>query len=234
MIAKKNSRYDLERKRIVLFQIGLLTAGSFTLAAFSYTSPLKVEKEKMAVKYQPIEYLLETPIEIKKEEPIRKNELKTPDKPSEPNFNLDSKKITSDLKVVNNTSVLPKPDIDMPGFGKLVDVHVEVDPGDVEEFPLLEAEYIGGFAEMKKHVQSTLVYPEEDIHLGNQGVVYVSFVIEKDGSVSNVKIERGVSRTIDREAKRIVNSFPKWKAGENAYGKVRTRVRMPFNFELVE
>ena len=49
MIAKKNSRFDLERKRIVLFQIGLLTAGSFTLAAFNYTSTVKFEEEKKAV-----------------------------------------------------------------------------------------------------------------------------------------------------------------------------------------
>lgn len=198
------------------------------MAAFSYTSPMKVEREKLAVEHHPVEYILEMPEEVKKEIPIVKDQTSTP------TLDLSSKDLSADAKVVKNSTTLPKPDINLPGFGTIIDVEVEVDPGDVEEFPLLEAEYIGGFVEMSKHVQSILNYPEEDIYLGNQGKVYVSFVVEKDGSVSNVEIERGVSPTIDREAKRIVESFPKWKAGENAYGKVRTRVRLPLNFELIQ
>ena len=85
---------------------------------------------------------------------------------------------------------------------------------------------------MMAQVQKVMNYPEIDIQMDVQGKVYLSFIIEKDGSVSNVEIERGVSKTIDREAKRIVKTFPKWKPGENAYGKVRTRVRLPLNFTL--
>ena len=85
---------------------------------------------------------------------------------------------------------------------------------------------------MMEKVQDVMVYPEVDIEMNVQGKVYISFIVEKDGSVSNVEVERGVSSTIDREAKRIVKSFPNWKPGENAYGKVRTRVRLPLNFVL--
>ena len=59
MIAKKSSRHDLERKRTALFAMGLLAAGSFTLAAFTYNSPLSLEKDKLANAHQDIEYLVD-------------------------------------------------------------------------------------------------------------------------------------------------------------------------------
>ena len=83
---------------------------------------------------------------------------------------------------------------------------------------------------MQTDISETIVYPEIDQRMGNQGTVYVSFIVEKDGSVTNVQIERGISETIDREAKRIVRGFPNWKPAENAFGKVRTIVRLPIKF----
>jgi protein TonB len=65
-----------------------------------------------------------------------------------------------------------------------------------------------------------------------QGKVYLTFVIEKDGSVSNVAVERGIYKSVDREAERIVRTFPNWKPAEMATGKVRSRVRVPINFVL--
>ena len=61
---------------------------------------------------------------------------------------------------------------------------------------------------MQKFISKEVQYPQEAIELGDQGIVYVSFVVEKDGSVSNIEIVRGVTKKIDREAKRIVRSFP--------------------------
>ena len=65
-----------------------------------------------------------------------------------------------------------------------------------------------------------------------QGRVYLSFVVEKDGGISNVKVERGVSKDLDREAKRIVRAMPKWEAGEVGGKKVRTRCSLPIVFTL--
>ena len=98
--------------------------------------------------------------------------------------------------------------------------------------PLVDAMYDGGILEMKKKIVSVQEYPEIDRELGNQGTVYVSFVVEKDGSVTNIKAVRGVSETLDREAVRIIESFPKWIPGQDKYGVVRTRVRMPIKFIL--
>lgn len=232
MIAKKNSRFDLERKRIVLFQIGLLTAGSFTLAAFNYTSTVKYEAEKQAVSFVPVTFELE----LKPEEPKKvKVVVKQPkqNKQQQSTTVKASAAVTQDVKASANTSKDVKPDLGLPPVGPIGDDDIiDINLDDFDPFPTVEAEYIGGYTAMMEKVQDVMVYPEVDIEMNVQGKVYISFIVEKDGSVSNVEIERGVSSTIDREAKRIVKSFPNWKPGENAYGKVRTRVRLPLNFVL--
>jgi len=232
MIAKKNSRVDLERKRTVLFQIGLLTAGSFTLAAFSYSSTSKIELEKNAVAFEPVTYFEQVP-EVKKIEiPIVKPPVNQPST-NEPSIDLNNQQVSQNVSSTQNSTTIPKPDISLPGgFVVVTGGDVDVDGGDFDPFPPIDATYIGGAVKMQEDILKDLIYPQIDIELGQQGTVYVSFIIEKDGSVSNVQIERGISETIDREAKRIVRGFPKWKPAENAYGKVRTIIRLPIRFEL--
>ena len=68
--------------------------------------------------------------------------------------------------------------------------------------------------------------------MNEQGRVYLSFIIESDGTVTGLTVERGVSDELDREAKRVVRKMPKWNAGEVAGKKVRTRCRLPIIFTL--
>ena len=72
----------------------------------------------------------------------------------------------------------------------------------------------------------------EAIELGIQGKVYTSFIVETDGSLSNIQIMRGVSPEIDEEAKRIISIMPKWIVGEMGGKKIRTKVRVPIAFVL--
>lgn len=232
MIAKKNSRVDLERKRTVLFQIGLLTAGSFTLAAFSYSTTSITELEKNAVAFEPVTYILQIPEEKKIEIPIVKISSQQ-ESSNEPSVDLDNQQVSESVSETQNTTTLPKPNIGFPT--DLVVVHgggVEITEEEFDPFPPIEAEYYGGAGQMQLDISETIVYPEIDQQMGIQGTVYVSFIVEKNGSVSNVQIERGISETIDREAKRIVRGFPNWKPAENAFGKVRTIVRLPIKFIL--
>jgi protein TonB len=99
-------------------------------------------------------------------------------------------------------------------------------------FPDIEASFPGGAAEMQKWFKKNLIYPETSIQLEEQGKVYLSFVIEIDGLITNVIVERGISRDLDREAKRLVRSMPKWTPGENEGKFVRTRVRLPIVFTI--
>ena len=235
MIAKKNSRFDLERKRIVLFQIGLMTVGSLTLAAFTYRTPQQMKMEKRIAAYNAVEFVTiqeDQPkpedTEVVEQDQQDQSQSKTLTQPNDP--------IMEKMRLTKNTKKEPKGTITgEPGIPKGPDMGtiVEIKPDNtIEMFPPVPTNYIGGAVAMQKFISKEVRYPQEAIELGDQGIVYISFVVEKDGSVSNIDIARGVTKKIDREAKRIVRSFPKWKPAENAYGKVRTQVSLPIVFKL--
>lgn len=233
MIAKKNSGYDLERRRHVFFQVGLLTAASFTLAAFSYTSELpggemerifstenqtmildfEQEPEKQVVQKQP-----ETPPQVPNNDP----------NPSDPNpvGNPDLQNVAAGANRDRNVVPIGPPN---GGIKKKI-VIIDEDP--IDPFPPIPAEYIGGVLEMKKFINDQIRYPQVDREQGNQGTVYVSFVIERNGTVSNVVVQRGVTETIDREAARVVRLLNQWIPAQNAIGKVRTNAFLPIHFTL--
>ena len=85
---------------------------------------------------------------------------------------------------------------------------------------------------MQKWIAENVQYPQTAIEMNEQGKVYLSFVVEPDGSISNIAIERGVSGDLDKEAKRLVRKMPKWSPGEAKGKKARTRCRLPINFTL--
>ena len=107
---------------------------------------------------------------------------------------------------------------------------------DVEEeiidFPDVEATFPGGAAAMQRWIADNVKYPQTAIEMNEQGRVYLSFVVEPNGSITNISIERGVSSDLDSEAKRLLRKMPKWKAGEARGRKARTRCRLPINFQL--
>jgi protein TonB len=236
MIAKKNPRYDLERKRIVLFQIGLLTAGSFTLAAFTYRSPVEVDNEKQRVAHQSISFEVEEKKEIPKLNlPILKPQHQDrKEESSSQQINIE--RSPSDLIIETGDKIKAiDPNAGLDGLTiKTGDIIIDIEDVEGEVFDIVDvdAAYIGGYTEMIHFIQSNLNYPQDAIELNEQGKVYVSFVVDTDGSVKGVQVERGVSKSIDREAARIVRSFPKWIPGELNYSKVKTRVRLPINFVL--
>ncbi len=103
---------------------------------------------------------------------------------------------------------------------------------EIIEFPDVEAEFKGGAQAMMKFIEENILYPPKSIEMNEQGKVYLSFIVELDGSISNVAVERGVSKDIDAEAKRVVRAMPKWTPGEAKGKKCRTRCRLPINFQL--
>jgi len=112
------------------------------------------------------------------------------------------------------------------------EIIIDVEEEGIIEFPDVEAEFIGGAQALMKYIQTNIQYPPTSIEMNEQGKVYLSFVVEPDGSISNVVVERGVSSDLDREAKRVVRSMPNWKPGESKAKKSRTRCRLPINFQL--
>ena len=100
----------------------------------------------------------------------------------------------------------------------------------VDEMP----QYPGGEAAMMKFVSENVKYPQEAKDKDIAGRVFVSFVVEKDGSVSTVKVMRGIGGGCDEEAVRVVSSMPKWKPGIKDGKPVRVSYMMPLNFKLTE
>lgn len=237
MNAKKNSRYDLERKRIVFFQLGLLTSGAFTLAAFTYKSPVENDVQKQRVTAHEIQIIEEVQKDIPKlADPIPQVLKSTDESTSGPTLNI-TQEVTSNINQTNNISTEVKSEVGVGGVTvKTGDLDLDLGTVDVDieivEIPAKDAQFIGGVAAMQKFINDNLNYPDDAIEMNMQGRVYLSFVVERDGSVSNVSVERGVFQSMDREAARVVRSFPTWIPGEMPSGKVRTRVRVPINFTL--
>lgn len=117
-------------------------------------------------------------------------------------------KDATDVKMVNNDSIYQM---------------VEVMP----EFP-------GGTAKMMDYLSKNIKYPEEAKEKGISGRVFLSFVIEKDGAVSNVKVAKGIGKECDDEALRVVKAMPKWKPGLMKGKPVRVSYMLPIFFKLDE
>ena len=103
---------------------------------------------------------------------------------------------------------------------------------DIYEYPEVLPEFPGGEKAMLKWLGSNVKYPALAAENNIQGRVMVSFVVERDGSVSNVKVDRGVDPSLDKEAVRLVQSMPKWKPGMYNGKPVRCRFRLPVTFKL--
>jgi len=98
----------------------------------------------------------------------------------------------------------------------------------VEQMP----EFPGGSMALLKYIQDNLIYPEEAEKRGISGIVAITFIVEKDGSVSNVKVIRSADKLLNAEAIRVVKSLPKWKPGIQRGKPVRVTYNIPVRFRL--
>ena len=98
----------------------------------------------------------------------------------------------------------------------------------VEKFP----EFPGGIDALRKFIADNLIYPQEAQEKGIQGQVFCQFVIERDGSVSNIQVVRGIHPLLDEEAIRVIELMPKWIPGECYEEPVRVRFTLPIHFRF--
>lgn len=92
------------------------------------------------------------------------------------------------------------------------------------------AEFPGGQSEMLKYIQDNRQYPDEAKENDVHGKVLVRFIVERDGTLSDVKVMRGIGSGCDEEAVRVITSMPKWKPGEQGGKAVRTSLTLPVTF----
>jgi len=224
MESKKSKEADIEQIRSSLFMGGLIFVSGIVLAAFTFQTvnggnELDNLNEKTANNvYTQEEKQEETPPpaatpQVNVPPPVTENIIKEENTDKEP---------------VTVVEVIP-PDVVIKIDEEVI---MSVIEEEIIEFPDVEAEFIGGAQALMKYIQTNIQYPPTSIEMNEQGKVYLSFVVEPDGSISNVVVERGVSPDLDKEAKRVVRSMPNWKPGESKAKKSRTRCRLPINFQL--
>lgn len=95
-----------------------------------------------------------------------------------------------------------------------------------------QPEFAGGYDAMIQFLAQNIRYPEDARTQGLEGTVYVNFIVEKDGAVTDVKVIRGVAASVDQEAKRVVEMFPNWQPGKQNGEVVRVRFVIPIKFSL--
>ncbi len=228
MIAKKNPKVNPEKDRVVYFQLGLFVTGASLLMAFSWRHPIydaqteRIERKGEVVEIKMVKEELPTPIEIPKIVKV------TNDKPVTP----DLKVLTPDIKEVGNVNKDEK-NVVTAGLPKVGDIIINV--GD-EKAPDLEVyEWIDNEASFENWIpflKTELKYPEIPQEMGIQGKVYVKFIVEKDGSITDAKVANKVDRYLAKEALRVVNKSPKWKPGTLKGEYVRSYKTVVINFTL--
>lgn len=219
MELKKSKEADNERMKGPVMMIGLLFVGSLVLASFSYTTAIEREmKDKVVENLSEDSFEQEVKEEVKQEQQ-QETTVEVPPPPQE------------EIVEEENKEEPPKSTPPVPPPVKIETEQVKV-AEEIIEFPDVEAAFPGGAAALKQFIRDNVVYPEMAMEMNEQGKVYLSFVVEKDGSISNIKVERGVSADLDREAKRVVRSMPNWVPGEQKGKSVRTKCSLPIVFVI--
>ena len=95
-------------------------------------------------------------------------------------------------------------------------------------------EFLGGDEKLFEYLANNITYPKEAKEKGIQGKVYVQFIVEKDGSISDVKVIKGIGDGCDKEALRAINEMPRWKPGTQKGKPVRVRYNLPINYVLTD
>ena len=229
MEVKKNPQCDLNCYRNLLIELGLVLALGVCLLAFEVKT--KVEKTTLGNQIAVAE--VETEII-----PItRQEEARPPEPPPPPrvveilNIVADDVEIEDELEI-EDTEANKETFIDVSPVVKYQQTEKEAEETQVfyivEEMP----EFPGGELALRKFISNAIKYPVVAQENGVQGKVYVSFVVGKDGLVTDAKVVRGVDPALDKEAIRVVNSLPAWKPGKQRGKPVRVGFSVPISFVL--
>lgn len=224
----KTNKTDLEKKKSLFFQIGMILALGITLSAFEYGTSEMPNINELKRIYNPIDIIEMMPN-------TKIEEIKQP--PAPPQVN------TSDVIAIHKDDALinDNPDVfdeievkDLPLFitqyeDPEVEVKDEVDYNAIEFKP----KFMGGDAsDFAKHIASKLVYPPMAAENGVQGRVILRFTIDKTGKVVNIKTLRAEDPLLEAEAVRLVKTAPDWQPGYLGGKPINVTFTFPITFRL--
>ena len=225
MEIKKSPKADLKNKRGLLLEIGLVISLLLVIVAFSYT-PEEKRVEKIDLQTAIVE---EQIVEITRQD----------QKPPEPPKKVEVKVIADLLQVVTNDTKITT-EVDFTEFDEDVEVvqTVPVEEEVVEDDqPFLIAETMPSFQggdlnTFRNWVQQNVKFPQIALENGIQGRVVLSFVIEKDGRLTNIQVLQTPDRSLSEEAIRVLSKSPKWSPGKQRNQVVRVKYTLPVDFRV--
>jgi protein TonB len=219
MEIKKSPKADLRNKRGLLLEIGLVISLCLVIGAFAYT-PKERKIEKMDLQAAIVE---EEIVEITRQD----------QKPPEPPKRVEVKVIADLLQVVTNDTKITT-EVDFAEFDENTEVIQQVEEDDQ---PFLIAETMPSFQggdlnTFRNWVQQNVKFPQIALENGIQGRVVLSFVIEKDGRLTNIQVLQTPDRSLSEEAIRVLNKSPKWSPGKQRNQVVRVKYTLPVDFRV--
>jgi protein TonB len=228
MISSKTSQADLEAKKGLHFEIGMIISLILVFFIFQYKTPTRTLDRSFDFQ----------DINIIEEEVINTIQPVTPPPPPQnQQFTL--------LTIVENESE-EVADIDIRAEideTTPIPVYIPILEKQEEEAEIIEKEiftiveeqptFPGGDQARVEYFKNTLKYPTYAKELGIMGTVYIGFVVEPDGSISNVKLLRGIGGGCDEEAIRVVEAMPLWNPGKQRNKAVRVQFTLPVRFALI-
>ena len=227
MEAKKYQRADINRYRFIFFNIGLIISLGLTYTAFEW----KFYDDDGAINMTQIsedsfEEMVEIPPTEQPPPPPPKLQNVTIIEIEDVSEIEDQLEISFDIEMTEGMTIESLPEV--------VDVEeVEEEVTDeifliVEEKPLPE----GGMSSFYSYVNSNLKYPSQARRMRIQGRVFIQFVIEKNGSISQVEVIRGIDSSCNQEAVRVISNAPAWLPGKQRGKPVRVKMVLPISFKL--
>jgi len=227
MELKKNEKANLENKKSLFLQIGIIIALIVCIVALEWTSGQKRDSAYDGMSEEAIE-----------EEQIPVTEETPPEEMPPPEVTVtDLFEIVTDDVVIDNEV---KFEDDETSEDKMVEIYAPVLQAEEEEtedeiFVIVEdmPKFRGGdINKFREWVQKRVRYPELAAENGIQGRVFITFVVETNGNVSKVSISRSVDALLDDAAKEAVAASPKWEPGMQRGRPVRVRYSIPIIFQL--
>lgn len=225
MELRKNPAIDLERKRGMFFSIGLLISLGFVITAFNWKTEVTVtslpepEEMEFADFMEPVVTVIKTP-EKPRPKPMVRKSIQAP-------IFIESKVEIEEVMEVEKTIAID--DFEELTFeDPIEDKEPEGWTGIVEDMP----EPVGGMASFYQFISEEMKYPNQARRMNIEGRVFVQFVVDKDGSLSDIQVIKGIGAGCDEEAARVIAKAPKWHPGKQRGKAVRVRMIVPIHFRL--
>ena len=224
MEPKKTEKADLTNKSGLFFNIGLVVTLLIVVMAFEYSVRDDSGDVNLAKNTNMVEEILEVPPTEQPPPPPPK--IQQPQIIEVP----DEEEIKEDIKVEFDVEVTEDTKVEEITIAPVVEEKEDVD----QIFLVVEesASPKGGMAAFYKYVSDKMKYPAQARRMGIEGKVFIEFVINRDGSITDVKVMKGIGAGCDEEAIRVVQSAPPWNPGKQRGKPVRQRYVVPIIFKL--